>query len=316
MKDDELHTIDTGYDTEHNTEYDTEYEEELEGEWVEGYESPSYGRKKHISPLKVLQMIFIIGIVVCAIILGRQYLTRQKAKSIYNDLQNRSTEAVGTNNDEENTSATLVSDIMGNEQEDYLAELGVQVPEKSLDWAAMQAEYSDIYAWIYIPGTSVDYPVLQSSADDPDYYLKHNLDGSPGYPGAIYTQPVNSQDFTDFTTVLYGHDMKDGTMFKTLHNYSELAYLYNNNYIYIYTPEKVLVYRIFSAVTFGNGNVFLDYDMGSESGRTAYITALKSGSVVDTDVSVNIDSRIITLSTCIGSSGKNRWLVSGVLLEP
>ena len=55
-----------------------------------------------------------------------------------------------------------------------------------------------MYAWIYVPGTNVDYPVLQHPTDDA-YYLEHNMDGSKGLPGCIYTESVNTKDFTDRT---------------------------------------------------------------------------------------------------------------------
>lgn len=279
-------------------------------------------QKKKISPLKVLQIIFIIGIVVCVVILFCQYRTRQRAKSTFEDLQNRSTEAVGTNGSGDNSSgdsdATLVSDIIDDDQKDFLAEQGIEVPDKSLDWNAMQEQNADIYAWIYIPGTSVDYPVLQNAEDD-DYYLKHNLDGSSGYPGCIYTQTVNNKDFTDLTTVLYGHNMKDGTMFKSLHNYSDETFFYNNRYIFVYTPEKVLVYKIFSAIVFGNGNIMQDYDMTDTGDRTEFISNITDSrsmsNIVDKSVMVYAESHIITLSTCLDSSSKSRWLVNGVLIE-
>jgi sortase B len=277
--------------------------------------------KKKVSGLKVLQRIFIAGIIVCVIILGWQYWNRQRAKSIFEDLQNRSTETAGTDENGEETSGdsvTRVSDIIDDDQQDILAERGIEIPEKNLDWDAMREQNSDIYAWIYVPGTSVDYPVLQK-ADDDDYYLKHNLDGSSGYPGCIYTQTKNSKDFTDYITVLYGHNMKDGTMFKSLHNYSDSAFFENNRYIFVYTPEKVLVYEIFAAVRFGNGNVLLDYDMNSKMDRTQFISDLVNNrsmtDVVDEKIAVDKDSHIITLSTCLDDSAKNRWLVNGVLIE-
>jgi sortase B len=277
--------------------------------------------KKKASGMKILQRIFIVGIVICVIILGWQYWNRQRAKSTFEDLQNRSTETAGTDENEDGTSSdnvTRVSDIIDDEQKDILAERGIEVPEKNLDWDAMREQNSDIYAWIYVPGTSVDYPVLQK-ADDDDYYLKHNLDGSSGYPGCIYTQTANSRDFTDYITVLYGHNMKDGTMFKTLHNYSDSTFFENNRYIFVYTPEKVLVYEIFAAVRFGNGNILLDYDMNSSTDRARFINNLRSNrdmtDSVDGSIVVDTESRIITLSTCLDDSSKNRWLVNGVLIE-
>lgn len=95
------------------------------------------------------------------------------------------------------------------ETPDILKSLGIEIPEKDIDFAALKEENSDVYAWIYVPGTNVDYPVLQHPTDDA-YYLEHNMDGSKGLPGCIYSESVNTKDFTDPNTVLYGHNMKNG----------------------------------------------------------------------------------------------------------
>ena len=88
----------------------------------------------------------------------------------------------------------------------------------------LQAQNSDTVGWIEIPGTKVDYPILQSSTDD-SYYLNHNIDGSEGYPGSIYTESYNGKTFEDFNTVIYGHNMKDDTMFGDLHSYEDSAFM-------------------------------------------------------------------------------------------
>lgn len=70
----------------------------------------------------------------------------------------------------------------------------------------LQAVNPDVYAWITVPGTDIDYPILQHASDN-SYYLMHNIDGSYGYPGCIYTENMNSKDFTDNNTVIYGHNI-------------------------------------------------------------------------------------------------------------
>ena len=73
----------------------------------------------------------------------------------------------------------------------------------------------DVIGFILIPDTKIEYPVLQSDARR-DYYLKRNLDGSTGYPGCIYSENMNSKEFDDPVTILYGHNMQNGTMFGQL----------------------------------------------------------------------------------------------------
>ena len=106
---------------------------------------------------------------------------------------------------------------------------GVPIPDLEVDIQKLQeTENPDIYAWIYIPGTKVNYPVLQHPTDD-TYYLNYNIDGSKGLPGCIFSEKAyNGKDFSDHNTVLYGHNMKNGTMFGCLHKYEDMQY-----YIYM-----------------------------------------------------------------------------------
>lgn len=201
-----------------------------------------------------------------------------------------------------------------------LTEMGVPIPEKEVDFAELQENTNeDIYAWIYIPDTKIDYPVLQHPTDN-TYYLNYNLDGSRGYPGCIYTEDYNEKDFTDPNTVLYGHNMKNGTMFAGLHKYGDSEYLEEHPYVYIYTEEGLLVYEIFAAYQSGDEHILYAHD--SFEDRKVYgkyleeILDMRSmGSVLKEGAEVTEDSRIITLSTCISGKPSNRFLVQGVLLN-
>ena len=272
--------------------------------------------KKKNGIVKVLLSLFIIGMLVCVGIIAMDISRKKKAEDTYSDLQDRvnvTTQADGTGSVE-----PVADDTAGTTEVDKLKELGITIPDKHLDWDALHAENADIYAWIYIPGTGIDYPILQHPTEQ-DYYLDHNLDGSTGYPGCIYTQIRNSKDFTDFATILYGHNMKDGTMFQNLHDYEDKEFFDANPYIYIYTPDKTFVYQIFAAVTFHDRNILLQYDMTVTGNRAGYINDIKACNGMsdqhNDDVTVNTESRIVSLSTCIGASPDKRWIVSGVLLN-
>lgn len=177
----------------------------------------------------------------------------------------------------------------------------------NIDFDELQEINSDIYAWILIPGTQINYPILQSKSDeDDDFYLLHNLDKSRGYPGCIYTQKRNSLDFTDRNTVIYGHNMKDGLMFASLHKYEDAGFLEEHPFIYIYTPDGKLTYQIFAVYTAGNVNL-LDYygDFEDTAAYQQYLTEVQSqfgedDAIIDTTVSVDASDSIITLSTCLG----------------
>jgi hypothetical protein len=131
--------------------------------------------------------------------------------------------------------------------------------EIPIDFAAAQQQNPDIYAWLRIPGTAVDYPILRR-ADDDNYYLDHNLDGSAGYPGCLYTQSCDAADFSDFNTVVYGHNMKNGTMFGGLKQYRDGDYLAAHRQIIVYTPTEKRVYTIFAAVVYSDAYLPARYD--------------------------------------------------------
>ena len=200
-----------------------------------------------------------------------------------------------------------------------LEDMGIPIPEKEIDFAELQATVNpDIYAWIYIPDTLIDYPVLQHPTDNL-YYLEHNLDGSRGYPGCIYTEDYNARDFSDPNTVVYGHNMKNGTMFAGLHKFEDSTYFGEHPYIYIYTEEGLYVYGIFAAYESGNEHILYNNDFASEYAYSGYledIFAVRSmNSNIKEDMEVTTRDRIITLSTCVANRADRRYLVQGVLLN-
>jgi sortase B len=196
----------------------------------------------------------------------------------------------------------------------------IEIPQKNLDWDKLAETNSDIYAWIYIPGTKIDYPVMQHPSDD-SYYLNYNMNGTRGYPGCIYTECQNSRDFTDFETVIYGHNMKNDTMFTTLHDYEDKTFFLNCPYIYIYTDNKVLVYDIFAAYTGDDAHILNTNDFSTEEGCRQYLDGIlsqgRAAARLREDVAQEIttESRMLTLSTCVSGKSDERFLVQAVLVS-
>lgn len=102
----------------------------------------------------------------------------------------------------------------------------------------------DVIAWIDIPGLSISYPVVQGT--DNAYYLHHLFTGEYNSSGSIFTDCHNRPDFTDQNTILYGHNMKNGSMFGTLSHYQDQALWEASPYFCLYVPERWLKYQIFS----------------------------------------------------------------------
>lgn len=203
------------------------------------------------------------------------------------------------------------------ERQELLAQY--EVPVKKIDFEAMQREQNeDIYAWITIPDTRVDYPILQHP-EELDYYLDHNMDGSKGYPGCIYSQIMNSKDFTDSHTVIYGHNMKDGGMFANLHYYEDPEFFEAHPYFYIYTEDKVFVYEVLGAYEFSGVHLLMGFDISTPESFERFVKNIFNAEGLhnhfreELEPELNEESRILTLSTCISGKEFKRWLVTGVL---
>lgn len=195
----------------------------------------------------------------------------------------------------------------------------IDIPDKKIDFAALQEETnSDIYAWIYIPDTKIDYPVLQHP-DDNLYYLNYNIDGTKGYPGCIYTENYNAKDFSDHNTVIYGHNMKNGTMFAGLHQFEDSDFFAEHPYVYIYAEDEVYIAQVFAAYEFSDVHLLNAYSTDTEIGFGIYLDEVMDvrsmNGNFDSDIEVTGQDRILTLSTCISGKPDNRYLVQGVLLQ-
>lgn len=177
---------------------------------------------------------------------------------------------------------------------------------------------TDIYAWIKIPNTNVDYPVLQTDGDD-GFYLEHNYKKQYEFAGSIYSEKLNSKDFNDPNTVLYGHNMLNGTMFRTLHNFRDPDFFENNPYIYIILPDRTLTYEIFSAYEYDDRHLLYSFDFNNKEVFAEYLEyatdPTESMMCNRRDISVTADDKIITLSTCLGDIETSRYLVQGVLIS-
>lgn len=184
-----------------------------------------------------------------------------------------------------------------------------------IDFDELANVNSDIYAWIKVPETNIDYPILQSADQPDDYYLNHTVEKEATLPGSIYTEKYNVASFTDPVTVIYGHTLKDGTMFSELKKFRDKEFFDDNPYIYIYLPEGRLKYQIFAAVAFDDRYILGSYAFYLPEDFETYITELKSCMDGNINPDIAINNRVITLSTCIDESPSQRWLVNAVLVE-
>lgn len=195
-------------------------------------------------------------------------------------------------------------------------ESGTQPLYNPVDFDALQAINPDIYAWIEIPGTVINYPVVQHQNDDV-YYLNHTVEGVLGYPGSIYIESLNNKDFTDPNTVIYGHNMKDGMMFAQLHYYKDAEFMLNNPDVYIYTPDNIFIYRIFAGITYNDRHILKSFDFAQEDQYQIFLDSLAQvrnlSSYIDQQIKVTTADRILSLSTCTNQDDQ-RFLLMAILV--
>ena len=193
-----------------------------------------------------------------------------------------------------------------------------------IDFAALEAMNEDIYAWLYIPmgpeKPDIDLPVLQPGPkDNVDYYLHHDINRKYLYAGCLYTQPVNSIDFTDRVTVIYGHNMLNGTMFSNLPVFRDSKFFEAHEFFYIYTPGHILTYRIAAAIQFDTRHILNCFDFSDDRVYEDWIEnyILHPKTMVRnyrSDLEITVDDKLVILSTCL-EHGASRYLIEGVLIS-
>lgn len=193
--------------------------------------------------------------------------------------------------------------------------------ENPIDFDSLQAQNDEIYAWIKIDDTKVDYPIVQSRTND-EFYLRHKAeDKSWSASGAIYTELANSKNFGDLVTVIYGHNGYSDTMFTTLHYFEKKEFFDTHPYFYIYTPAKRLTYQVVSAFKYDDRHILNSFDFTRQSDLTEFQETVKNPTSSqknvreDLDVTIDVSSRIVVLSTCITNQKSSRYLVCGVLVK-
>ena len=183
----------------------------------------------------------------------------------------------------------------------------------SVDFAGLKQINSDIVGWIRFENMNISYPIVQG--EDNDYYLTHTFDHQEIKCGSIFMEAENAADFSDNNTFVYGHNMKDTSMFAKLNKFvNEEVYLDNPEFL-IYTEDNIYRYEIFSCY---QGKVDSDsflYQFSSQEKYAEWQKTVKSRSYYDTGVVPSPEQKTVTLMTCTSAGEEYRFLVHGVLAE-
>lgn len=182
-----------------------------------------------------------------------------------------------------------------------------------VDFAALKEVNPDFVGWLSCEGTPIHYPVVQGR--DNDYYLHHLFDGSEGRCGCIFLEAQNEPDFSQPHSILYGHHMKDGSMFKSLKGYREQSYYEEHPVLLLLTPEKRYRLEVFAGFVAAEGSNAWQLDFRDEQERQRWLEEQIQRSDFHSDVFPGPEERILTLSTCSYEFQNARYVVHTVLRE-
>lgn len=186
----------------------------------------------------------------------------------------------------------------------------------SVDFSKLLEINSDTIGWIRFPKepSQISYPVVQGKNNSE--YLKKTFSANENTLGTIFLNVDNNKDFSDRNTLIFGHRMKDGSMFRHLQDYEDKSFWEQNPYFYIYTLDgRVLKYHIYSAGQVLDTSDSYQVTFESDEAYQSFLDMTKSTALYDTGVEVTTQSQIVTLSTCTSASDNHRFVVRGVKEE-
>ena len=181
-----------------------------------------------------------------------------------------------------------------------------------VDFEALAQVNPDVVGWIYIPDTNINYPIVQGQ--DNDHYLTHMFDGKRNRAGAIFMDYRCDPYFFDRHTIIYGHHLKNKTMFSRLMRYKKQAFYDEHTQILLVTPTAYYSLRVFSGYVANNRSSAWDLDLEEEE-FGAWVEELKSKSCFRTDYAPGPEDDIITLSTCTYEFNDAKFLIHAYVEE-
>ncbi len=216
-------------------------------------------------------------------------------------------------NEQEEIVGEFVKPVVKEEEKEEEVKKPVDIIEdpysRVIDFEALQKLNKDVIGWIYIPGTRVDEPILKGRNNDT--YLRTSIYKKYLLAGTIFVDENNNGDFNDLKTIIYGHNMTNGTRFGQLSKFLKKNYFDSHPYIYIYkTDGTMYVYDIFVArVIEANSPLYYEIDDYSE-----FVRLIQEGASQIREVPKD-ESNLVYLSTCVNSDLTKRYVIAGRLKD-
>jgi len=225
-------------------------------------------RKKKHNKLNFLLILFFIAALICGGWFYREYREKAAADIAADEIQQLKPPADNVNDDE-----SMMMDI-----------------------GSIQTENPDIIAWLTVPGTIIDYPVVQ--AYDNDYYLHHDAQKNSNINGALFLDFRVHNNFSDFNNVIYGHNMNSGRMFQNLINFKERSFFDSHTSAVLFTEDKTWSLEIFAVAVISPYSELYNYAFVSINEKERHLQTIKEKAMFYRDTGVTANDRIVILSTC------------------
>lgn len=234
---------------------------------------------------KIINIILVAIIIVCLSIIGYKYYNYNKDDKLNSEIQDLQPVINEASDSENNFSGE-------NDGQDQSKE-GNYV--NSANEEELKSINSDYKMWIQIENTNINYPVVQGS--DNDYYLKHNFRKESNISGTVFVESANDID-NDKNIILYGHNMRNGTMFNNITNYKEESFFNEDNKISIIMNNTLYEYEVFSVYVKNVSEVNLAIGFANEDEFINYAYNQAEESLYKKDVDFSAEDNLITLVTC------------------
>ena len=288
-------------------------------------------KKKHKKKNRFISFFLTVGIIVCIGVIGfagykliTTWMEYREGDEEYAELRGYTEETAdlsGSSEEQAEEEEELVPDPEASSATPESEEIDLddmrtnRKPPINVDWKSLISINEDIVGWLYIGALDVSYPVVHG--EDDDYYLHRTFERTDNFAGSIFVEAQNSGDFRDPNTIVYGHNMLNGSMFGSLSNLTngqEPKYK-ENPWFWIMTPNGNYRYRMFSIHVTGVSSDVYTIFKGTDSKFLEWCRDMSEASSVELEKQeFDLHSKIVTLSTCTGDSG-TRYVVQGLAIK-
>lgn len=174
--------------------------------------------------------------------------------------------------------------------------------EYKIDFDKLKDQNNETVAWIKVNNTNIEYPVVKTNNNS--FYLNHSFDKSQNSAGWIFADYRNKFDNTDKNIVIYGHNMRDDSMFGSLKNILNSDWYDNeeNTNITLYTENEKCIYKVFSIYKIESEDYYITTEFENDKKFEQFVNTIKKRSIKDFSVDVSKDDNILTLSTCANNN--------------